>query len=109
MGDTTTVYENVEQIMTEAAEACARTLIRLNRACGLAQRGRISRNSNAYRDALGAWDSAETRYRALVDMWAAMVGADENERNRFHDRFMFPAMEAAWNASEAAWNGSESR
>lgn len=99
MDSITNVNESIEQIMTEAAEACARTLIRLNRASGLAQRGRISRNSNAYRDALGAWDAAETRYRALVDMWAAMTGAGENERNRFHDIFMFPAKEAAWTAS----------
>ena len=99
MRDVITVDENIEQIMTEAAEACARTLDRLNNACGLAQRGRISRNSNAYRDAVGAWDSAETRYGALVDMWAAMTGADEVERNRFYDRFMFPAKEAAWTAS----------
>lgn len=101
MSGIVTVNENIEQIMTEAAEACARTLDRVNRACGLAQRGRISRNSNAYRDALGAWDSAETRYRALVDMWAAMTGADEAERNKFYDRYMFPAKKAAWNASEA--------
>lgn len=95
-----TADENIEQIMTEAAEACARTLNRVNRACGLAQQGRISRNSNAYRDALGAWDSAETRYRALADMWAAVTGADEAERNRFYNRYMFPAKEAARNASE---------
>lgn len=89
-----TANENIEQIMTEAAEACARTLNRVNRACGLAQQGRISRNSNAYRDALGAWDSAETRYRALVDMWAAVTGADEAERFAFHNRFMIPDTEA---------------
>ena len=107
MNDIITANENIEQIMTEAAEACARTLDRLNTACGLAQRGRISRNSNAYRDAFGAWDSAETRYRALVDMWAAMTGADENERNRFHNRFMFPAKKATWDASEARRNSEE--
>lgn len=107
MSSTITVDENIEQIMTEAAEACARTLDRLNNACGLAQRGRISRNSNAYRDALGAWDSAETRYRALVDMWAAVTGADEAERNKFYDRFMFPAKEAIWDASEARRNSEE--
>lgn len=101
MDSVITVDENIEQIMTEAAEACARTLNRVNRACGLAQRGRISRNSNAYRDAVGAWDSAETRYRALVDMWAAVTGADEAERNKFYNRYMFPAKEATWNAPEA--------
>lgn len=102
-----TANESVDKIMTEAAEACARTLARFNRACGLAQRGRISRDSNAYRDAVGAWDSAETRYRALVDMWAAMTGADEVERNRFYDRYMFPAKEAVWDASEARRNSEE--
>lgn len=107
MSSIITVDENIEQIMTEAAEACARTLDRLNNACGLAQRGRISRNSNAYRDALGAWDSAETRYRALVDMWAAMTGADENERNKFHNRFMFPAKKAIFDASEARRSSKE--
>lgn len=95
-----TANENVDKIMTEAAEACARTLKEADRMEGLAWRGRVSRNSKAYRGAVGAWDSAETRYKALVDMWAAVTGADEAERNKFYDRYMFPAKEAAWNASE---------
>lgn len=96
-----TANENVDKIMTEAAEACARNLEEVNRMAGLAQRGRVSRNSNAYRGAVSTWDAAYKRYGALVDMWAAVTGADEAECNRFYDRYMFPAREAALTGSEA--------
>ncbi len=102
MDSTTNVNESIEQIMTEAAKACTRTLDRANHMAELAQRGRVSRNSNAYRKAWEAWSSACVRYGGLVDMWAAVTGADEAERSRFHNRFMLPA-------SEAALTGSESR
>lgn len=94
MGSNTTMNESIEQIMTEAAEACARTLDRANHMAELAQRGRVSRNSNAYRNAWEAWNSACVRYRALVDMWAAVTGADEAGRFAFHNRYMIPDTEA---------------
>ena len=94
MDSTTNVNESIEQIMTEAAEACARTLDNANHMAELAQRGRVSRNSNAYREAWEAWSSACVRYGGLVDMWAAVTGADEAERCAFHNRYMITDKEA---------------
>lgn len=94
MGSIITVDESVDKIMTEAAEACARTQEEADRMEGLAWRGRVSRNSKAYRGAVSAWDAAYKRYGALVDMWAALTGATDAEREGFWNRYMFPAKEA---------------
>ena len=72
-----TANENVDKIMTEAAGACDRAVERATRTDDLAARGRVSRNSNAYRKA-----------------WAALTGATDAEREAFWNRYMFPAKEA---------------
>lgn len=100
MSDIITVDESVDKIMTEAAGACYRAAKRANRTYDLVERGRVSRNSYDYYKALAAIDEGVARCKGLVDMWAALTGATDAEREAFWNRYMFPAKEAARNASE---------
>lgn len=94
MGSIITANENVDKIMTEAIGACYRAARRANRADDLVARGRVPRNSNAYRKARAALDESMARYKGLVDMWAALTGATDAEREAFWNRYMFPGKEA---------------